>query len=179
MHTKRDVGRERPRRRRPSENIGIFRIFYLEFYKRGRLFYVLIALRYFVRRKRRSATGAIGHDFMTLIQQAFLMNFFERPPFGLDIIVVIGNVRVVHIAPVPYRVGHFFPFRRVLPNGLFTLLDKRFYTVAFNTRLTFQTQLFLYFKLYGKTVRIPPRLSQNVVAFHGLITGHDIFHNAR
>ncbi len=74
VDAQRDVGRERPRSGRPSQNIAVFRALYLKAGYGGIFLYRFVALRHFVRRKSRAATGAIGYYFMTLIQQSLLVH---------------------------------------------------------------------------------------------------------
>ena len=159
VHAQRHVRRQRPGRRRPGENIRILFALHSEFHERGFLLHVLIALRHFVRRKRRAATRAVRHNLMPLVQKPLFVHRFQRPPLRFDVIVVIRYVRGVHIAPVPYAVGHFLPLFRVLPYGLFTLFYKRLYAVRLDFRLVVEAEFFLHFQFHGQPVRIPARLS--------------------
>ena len=83
---------------RPREKIGVFS-YYLEAYNGASFFYVLISLRHFVRRKGSTAARAVGNNFEALVKQTFLIYLFESPPFGFDKIVVICDIRIVHIRP--------------------------------------------------------------------------------
>ena len=179
IHAERDVGRQRPGRSRPGENIQIFFAFHFEFHVRRFLFYVFIPLRHFVRRKRGAAARAIRHDFMPLIQQTFFVHFFQRPPLRFDIIVVIRNVRIIHIAPVPHAIGHLFPFRGILPYGFFTFADERLDPVRLDLRFMIEAQFLFHFQFHGKPVRIPARFTKNVIALHRAVSRNDVFHYAR
>ena len=68
---------------------------------------------------------------MTFVDKSFVGNRLDSPPYGFDILVVVGNIGVVHIYPITYSVAHSFPFALVFPNGLFTFFDKRLDTVFF------------------------------------------------
>ena len=179
VHAKRDVGRQRPGRGRPREDIFVFLAFDLKLDENRRLLYVLIALCDLVRGERRTAARTVRNDFMPFIKQTLFVNFFQRPPFRFDIVVVIGDVRVVHIAPIAHAVGHVFPLRRVLPDGLFTFVDKRLDAVSLDFHFVVEAELLFHFQLHGQAVRVPARFSQNVFSLHRLITRHDIFHDAR
>ena len=87
------------------------------------------------------------------------MDFFERPPLRFDVVVMIGHVRIVHVAPISYAIRHPFPFAGILPDGFFTFFYKRFYAVRLDFRLVIETELLFHFQFHGKPVRIPARLS--------------------
>ena len=69
---KRDVGCERPRCCRPCEEILVIRAFFLEF--AGKRVYLdhLVALRYFVGRKSRSASRAVRQNLVAFVDEAFV-----------------------------------------------------------------------------------------------------------
>ncbi len=179
IHTECNVGRKRPRRRRPCKNIGILSALDPKPRNGGSFLYVFIALRNLVRGKSRPAARAVRHDFMPLIKQPFLMDLRNRPPHRFDIIVVIGNVRAIHIDPIAHAVAHLFPFALIFPDGFFTLRNKRLDPVFFDILFAVHPERFFHFEFHGKSVRIPTRLTQNVLAFHRLKAGHDVFHDAR
>ena len=106
---------------------------------------------------------------MALIEKALFVDRLQRPPLGLDIIVLIGDVRIVHVAPKADAIAHLTPLRLVLPDGLLAGLDERLHAVRLDLLLAVQAELFFDLELHGKTVRVPARLTQNVVALHRLI----------
>ena len=116
---------------------------------------------------------------MSLIEQPLFVDLFERPPFGLDIIVVIGDVRVIHIDPVSDAVRHLLPFALVFPNRLLALTDKRLDTVLLDILLSVHAQRLFHFKLDGQPVRIPTGFPQYMPALHGLIARDNVLHDAR
>ena len=179
IHAERDVGRERPGGRRPSEKIGIFLSFSLEADKDGRFLDVLISLRHFVRGERRAAAGAIRDDLVPLVKQALFPDLFERPPDGFDVFIVVGDIRVFHICPIADAFGHLFPFALILPDAFLAFFDKRLDAVFFDVLLAVHAEGFFHFQLDGKAVRIPPRLAEDVLALHRLIAGDDVLHDAR
>ena len=67
VHAERDVGRERPGRRRPGEDIGVLPPRNCKARHAGGLLDRLIALRDFVRGERRAAAGAVRDDLVTLV----------------------------------------------------------------------------------------------------------------
>ncbi len=129
-----------------------------------------------MRRKRRSASWAIRHNLVSFVYQALVRNGLDCPPYRFDIVVVVGDIRVVHIHPITYSVRHLFPFAFVFPNALFAFLDKRLDTVFLYLRLAVNAKKFFHFEFDGQTVSIPACFSRNVISFHCLVSWDNIFH---
>ena len=179
VHAQSDVGRERPRRGRPSQKVGVFFALHLKFDEGGSVLNVLVTLRNLVARQSGAAARAIRNDLMSLVNEAFFVYFFKAPPDGLYVVVVVGDVRIVHIGPIADSVGHNFPFVLIFPNAFLALLNERFYAVFFYFRLTVDAEHFFHFQFNRQSVSIPPRFSQNVIALHCLVARNDVLHNAR
>ena len=130
-------------------------------------------------RQRRSATRAIRHDLVPFVEQPFFVDRLECPPDALDIVVVIGDIRVFHIRPEANAVGHGFPVGLVFPDRLLAFLDKRLDSVGFNLLFAVEAELFFHLDLHRKPMGIPARLAQHVVTLHGLIARDDILDRAR
>jgi hypothetical protein len=177
VHAKRDVGRERPRSRRPGKKIGVVDAFELEFDEYGSFLDVFVALRNFVRRERGSATRAIRHDFVALVDKPLVCHLFDCPPHRLDVIVVVGDIRVFHVRPVADAVGHLLPLVGVFPNGLLALFDKRLDSVFFDFLFAVNAELFFDFKFDGQTVSVPARFAQDVISLHGFVTRDNVLHD--
>ena len=73
VYTESHVGRKSPRGGRPSEEVSVLAL-YLKSYDSRALFNGLIALRNFVRRKGRSAAGAVRNYLKALIQQTLIVD---------------------------------------------------------------------------------------------------------
>ncbi len=173
IHAEANVGGQRPGRGRPGQVGGVL-IQTAEAHRGAFLADILIALGHLVGGKSRAAAGAIGHHLVPLIKQALFVDGFEGPPFGFDVIILIGNVGVVHVGPEAHTVAHLFPFAFIFPNGFFALFDKGHHAIGFDLLLAVEAQLALYLQLHGQAVRIPARLAQHVVALHGAVAGDDI-----
>ena len=132
-----------------------------------------------MRGERRAAARAVGNDLVTLVEQPLLVDLLERPPDRFDIIVVIGDVGMLHVHPVADAVAHLFPLALVLPDGLLALLDEGLDAVFFDVLLTVHAEGLLHFELDGQPVRVPARLAQDVFALHRLIAREDLLHDAR
>ena len=179
IHAERDVRRQRPGSGRPRENVQVILTLYLKARNYRVFLYRLVALRNLVRGQRRAATGAIGNYLVTLIEKPLLVHLLERPPLGLYILVIVGDVGVVHIDPVADAVAHLFPLALVLPYRLLTLLDERLYAVALYLGLAVYAERLFDLEFDGQTVRIPAGLSQYVIALHCAVTGDYVLHYAR
>ncbi len=127
-----------------------------------------------MRRQRRTAARAVRYDLKALIQKPFIPDLLKRPPLGLDKIIVIGHVRIVHVSPETDRAGEILPHTLVFPDRFFTLTDKRVEAVLLDLLLTVQSQQFLYFQFYGKSVGIPARLTGHHIALHCAVAGNHV-----
>ena len=177
VHTKAHVRGQRPRGGRPRQNVGVFSL-YLELDNRGALLDVLIPLRHLVARQRRSAARAVGNDLEALVEKLFFPNLFECPPFGLDKVVVIGDIGVIHVHPEAHRAGEILPHALVLPDAFLTFIDERLQAIGLNLILAVDVQQLFHFQLHGQAMRIPAGLARHLLALHGLVAGQQIFDDA-
>ena len=170
-----DVGRQCPGCCCPSQEVCVFCIHHFEFCDRGCFFYIFIALSNFVRGQCCTTARAVGNYFVAFVQQAFVPDLFQCPPFGFDIFVMICYIRIIHISPEANTVRYITPFIFIFPYGFLTFCDEGFYAVTFDLIFTIQTQLFFNFQFYGQTVCIPAGFSQNLVALHCFVTRDQVF----
>ena len=172
------VGRQCPRGSSPGQEVGIFLILCRKLNHGGTLLDILVALCHLMGGQRRTAARAIRHNLVSLVKQPFLPDFVKSPPYRLDIIILISNIRVLHVSPEAYHIGEFLPHALVLPNGLTALLDKRLNAVLLNLLLAVQSQKLLNLQLYRQAVGIPASLAENLLALHGLVTRQHILDDA-
>ena len=177
VHAQGHVGGQGPGGGGPCQNGGILAL-HPETGDGGALFYVFIALGHFMAGQGGSAAGAIGHDFEALIQQALFPDLLQCPPLGLDKLVVIGNIGVIHVSPETDGTGEILPHALIFPHTLFAAVDKGFQTVFLDLLFTVQTQQFFHFQLYGQAVGIPTGLTGHVIALHGAIAGNHVLDGA-
>ena len=116
---------------------------------------------------------------MTFVQQTLVAYRLDCPPDRLDVVVVVSNVRGVHIHPIAYAFAHLLPERLVFPHALFALFNERLDTVFFYFLFAVYAEKFFNFQLHGQTVRIPSRFAQNGISLHYFIARNNILHNAR
>ena len=121
----------------------------------GTLFDIFIALSHLMAGKRGTAARAVGNDLEALIEKAFLPDLFQSPPLRLDEVILVSNVRMLHVGPETNGAGEILPHAFVFPDALFTVFDKGLQTVLLDLLFSVQTQHFLYFQLYRKSVGIP------------------------
>src|SRR5699024_251321 len=104
-------------------------------------------------------------NFIALIDQSLFMQGFEGPPNRLDIVIVESNIRVIQINPVSHAGGKFIPQILVFEDALAALVIIFSYAIVFYLRSALQAQLFLYFNLDGKAMRIPASFAFYPIAF--------------
>ena len=173
IHTERHVGGKRPRCCRPCQNVGILAL-YLESGDSRAFFHVLISLGHLVAGKRRSASRTVRNDLKSLVEKPLFPDLLESPPLGLDIVILIGNVRIIHIRPEADSLGEIFPHALVLPYAFLTVLDKRLKTVFLDLLLAVQSQHLLHFQLNRESMGIPAGLSRHVAPLHGAVSRNHI-----
>ena len=113
-----------------------------------------------MRRKRGTAARAVGNDLESFIKKSLIPDAFQCPPLGLDEVIVISNVRVIHISPETNGTGEIFPHSFVFPDALLTFGDERIQTILLDLFFSIQSQKFLYFQLYRQSVGIPSCFSR-------------------
>ena len=187
----RGVRRQGPRRGRPRQEIerpfGVAEELFAfrvaddpELRRARRVLHVAVAARLvqLVRRKPRARSRRVGLDRIALIEQPLVEKLFEQPPQGLDVFVVVGDVRIVHVDPVPHLAGQVFPCPRELHDGLaagaVVLLDR-------NLRpdiLLRDAELLLHAQLDGQAVGVPSRLAVHQIALLRLVAADDVLDRA-
>ena len=178
---------QRPGGRRPGDEVGCtplghlgLRIDHLELRHHRRILHVAVATRLvqLVRRETRTGSGGVGLNRVTLIQQALLVELLEHPPQGLDVLVVVGDVGVLHIDPVAHLAREILPHARELHHrlaaGAVVLLDRN----GLADGLLRDAELLLYAQLHRQTVRIPTRLAVHLEALLRLVAAEDILDRA-
>ena len=140
---------------------------------------ILVALRNLMGGQRRAAARAVRYDLVALVEQALVPDFLQCPPFGLDKIIFIGDIRMLHIRPETDDIGELLPHALVLPDRLTALADERLHAVFLNLLLAIESQSLLDLELNRQAMRIPAGLAQNILALHGLIARQQILDDTR
>ena len=115
---------------------------------------------------------------MPLIDKPLFVHLFKRPKLAFDIVVVIGDIWVLHIDKIAKALGYVFPNLFILPNAGLAILDKLFNAILFNVLLTVKAFGFFNLNLNRQTMRVPPGLARNKIPLHGFKARDNVFHRA-
>ena len=107
-----------------------------------------------------------------------LVDLLQAPPLGLDVVIFIGDIGMLHVDPVADLLGHLFPLVQVLPHALFALADEGLDAVFLDLGLAVQAQGLFHFQFNGQAVGIPAGLAQHALALHGLVARDQVLDNA-
>ena len=123
--------------------------------------------------------GRIWLDGVALVEQAFIVKPLEQPPYRLDVFVVVGNIRVIHIDPITHSAGKVVPdagkLHYILPAGLVVLFDGELNADVFFG----DAQGFFYAKLNGQPMGVPTGLAFHLKALKRFVAAEQIFNGAR
>ena len=169
--------------RAPARHLG-FGVADAELRHDGGILHVAVAARLvqLVGREARSGGRRVGLDGVALVEQPLLVELLQKPPQRLDVLVVVGDVGVVHVDPVAHLAGELLPhaleLHHRLAAGAVVLLDGNLLADV----LLGDAELLLDTQLDGESVGIPARLAVDQIALLGLIaaeyvldgTGHDV-----
>ena len=129
--------------------------------------------------QRGSAARAVRYDLEALVQKLLLEDLLQCPPLGLDVVIVVGNVRVLHIGPEADLVGEVLPHALILPDVFLTVIDKRRDTVVLDLILAVDADLLLDLELDRKTVGIPAGLTRYHRTLHRVESRNHVLERAR
>ena len=138
-----------------------------------------VALRQFVVAQARLAAGTVGRDAIGLEQVVALPQLPEDPPAALDVVVVVGDVGVVHVGPEGDALGQLLEVAHVAPHALAAFGVEGGDAVGLDVGLGAQAELLLDLDLDGQAVRVPAGLAGHAVAAHGLVAGEEVLEHAR
>ena len=173
VHAQRHVGRQCPGCGGPCQDIGIL-ILYLKTCDCRTFLHILVALSHLMRGQRGATARAVGNDLKALVKKALVPDFFQRPPFGFNIFIVIGYIGIIHISPEADLFGKILPHAFVFPYAFLTFFNERRDAVFLDLLLAVQAQKLLHLQLHRKPVGIPPGLPGHHIALHGAVTGNHI-----
>ena len=178
VHTEHDVAGKRPRCGRPCEYISVL-VTQFKADDRRAFLDILVALRHFVAGERCAAAWAVRDDLIALVEKTLLPDFLQCPPLGLDIIIVIGDIRVFHIGPETDLGGEILPHALVLPDTLLAVINKGSQSVLLDLLFSVEAEFLLDFYLHRQTVCVPSRLTGDHLPFHGMIAWNHILDDTR
>ena len=98
-------------------------VLHLEHRRTGGVLHVTVAARLvqLVARQSRTSGRRVRLNGIALVEQALLVELLEQPPQGLNVLVVVGNVRMVKVYEVTHALRQVTPFGGVHHHVLTTL----------------------------------------------------------
>src|SRR5690606_1779987 len=103
------VRNQRPRRRRPDEEVATGLAFHLHRQVERGVLHVAIPERHLVARQTRPTPGAVRQDLVTAIEQPAFRDLLQTPPDRLDVRRVVRDVRARVVQPVTDPRGEPLP----------------------------------------------------------------------
>ncbi len=182
LHGDGGVARQRPRRRRPDQQVGLAGPLTAgdrQPHVHRRVGQRLVALGDLVVGEPRAAAGAVGGHPVVLDQQALVEDLLERPPDALDVGRVHRPVGGGHVDPVAHAVGQFGEVGDVPLDGLAAAGVELRDAVPLDVGLAGEAQLLLDGDLDGQAVAVPACPAGHVPALHGLEPREDVLERAR
>ena len=139
---------------------------------------VAVALREFVVAQAGLAAGAVGRAAVVLVDQPALPQLLEDPPAALDVVVVVGDVRVLHVRPEGDALGQFLEIADVAVDALAAFGVELGDAVGLDLGLGAEAELLLHLDLDGQAVGVPARLAGHAVAAHRLVAREQVLDDA-
>ena len=118
-------------------------------------------------------------DGVALVEEVLLVELLEQPPQGLDKLIVVGDIWIVHIHPVTHTACEVLPDVGKLHHRLTALLVVLLDGDLLADILLSDAELLLYAQLHRQTVCIPTRLTVHEVALLRLETAEYILDGTR
>ncbi len=174
VHDQRHVGEERPGRGGPGQRVGLLVPLEPERDRDRGVLDLHVALADLVRGEAGHVARAPGQDLVTLVEQPLLGHALQRPPHRLDVVLGVGDVRVLHVEPEADAVGQHLPLALVLPDRLLAELHERLDPVALDVLLALQAQLLLDLDLDRQAVGVPAGLPLDAPPEHGLVAREQV-----
>ena len=117
---------------------------------------------------------AVGNDLEALVEQALFPDLLQSPPLGLDVVVIVGDIGVVHVRPEADDAGEILPHALVLPDALLALLDEGLDAVSLDLVLALDADGLLDLQLNGQSVGVPAGLAGDLVSLHGAVARNHV-----
>ena len=184
MDRERQVGGQRPRRRRPGEQLRRDRLAVPRVELEGdRQRRVLARTRGVVEprlemRERRLRRPGIGDDAVALVDEALVPQRFERPHDALHVGEVHGAVVVVEIDPARRAVDVVLPVLAELHHARAAVLVEARHAVFQDVAAPGELQLRLGVQLGRQAMAVPAEAALDHLAAHGLVARHQVLHEA-
>ena len=73
---------------------------------------------------------------MTFIKEIPFVKVAEDMPHTLDIVVLQGYIRIIHIYPIPYGLSEFPPLLLIVKDAVLAFIDELFHAIVFDLLFT-------------------------------------------
>ena len=186
------VGRKCPGSGRPSQHIRgqvghrgcklrACRIDHAELCRHRCVLHIAIAARLvqFVRTQTRSCGRRIGLNGIAFVEEILLIQLFEQPPQRFDILVVVGDIGVLHIHPVTHEVAQVGPFLGVHHHVAAAACIVFFNANAVADVFLCDAQFLFNAQLNGQSVGVPSCLAIHLESLHRLVTAEYVLDGTR
>ena len=113
-------------------------------------------------------------DGIAFVEQTFVVELLQKPPQRLDILIVVGDIRMVHVDEVSHLLSNLTPLLGKLHDVLAALMVVVLCRDVFRRRrivyiLLRDAKFLLHAELHGQSVGIPAGLTLHLEAAHSLI----------
>ena len=173
------VGRQCPRCGRPDQQRRGWIVRERKRHVHGRILDRLVPEAHLAGGECRAALGPPPDDLVAAVEQSLLIEPAQRPPYALDIGLVVRHVGVGEVNPEAHPAGHLLPLLGVPEHRVHALADEAFDAVVLDGLLAVDAEFLFDFYLYREPVRVPSRLARNVSARHGPVAQEDVLEHAR
>ena len=170
-YSKSDVGSECPRCCCPCEEVLVVMVNACTSELAGKSIDldVLVALSYLVRSKTCSAARAVRQDLISFVNKSLVEGVLDDPPSGLDIVILVSDIRIFHVREISHLLGHIGPHLSVFEYGFTALLVEFLDTVLLDVLLSAESEFLLDLDLNRQSVSIPAAFTLYLESLHCLI----------
>ena len=132
----------------------------------------------FVRAQAGTGGGAVRLNGVSLVQQPFAVELGQQPPHALDVRILVGDIRVLHVHPVAHLAREVVPnacvpHDRLAARGVVVL-----HADGLPDVLLRDAQFFLDSELDGQSVGVPAGFALDPVALQRLVPAEQVFERA-
>ena len=132
-----------------------------------------------MRRQARTCRRRIRLNGVALVQITLLIEFLQQIPQRLNILIIIGDIRVIEVHPIAHLLRQIRPFLGVLHHLLAASGVVLVHANLLTDILFGNPKHLLHAQLHGQTMRIPARLALHLIPLHRLVAAEGIFYRTR
>ena len=131
-----------------------------------------------MRAQARAGRRRIRLNGISLVKITLVIQLTQKPPYGFDISVVVGDIGVVHVYPVTHTVGKRLPLA-----GIFHYFRAACCVVVIDADLLADilfsdTKVLFDAEFHRQSVGVPSGLALYVKTLHGLVAAENVLDRA-